>query len=293
MAEAQVHGGRDERLRLGPHRLGVVPRHAGVGVVHVQHEAHGHVPHQEGQRETGADQHPGRLARSKGQCHQHADPGHAEGRHQQAIAHEDRAARRHLALAGEEQLAPPDLDQVVQARAETGAVDALQRAAPARQRVEFFQRVGRPDEVEAFQVGIAVVDHVMADFPQAVRRQRRQEGQPAQPFVQAAARRQALVAGIVADDEQARDHQPGQHAQRQLGGPVRGQYHAGQHGGEQQVVEGEQRQRARSAALAQRDQPAADDLARREWRVRGDRLGQRQPARPGGLPGLRGMLGMR
>ncbi|MNL34896.1 hypothetical protein D3C87_1568930 [compost metagenome] len=135
-----------------------------------------------------------------------------------------------------------------------------------------------------------MVDHVMADFPQTVGRERRQERQPAEPFVQAAAVGQALVAGIVADDEQPGDHQTQQHAEAQLGPPLRRQHHAGQHGGEDRVVEREQRQRAGHAALAERNQPATDGLAVRERGLEGD--GFRQ-GNAGELAGRVGRVGSR
>ena len=117
--------------------------------------------------------------------------------------------------AREEQFLPPHLDHVVDALTDAAAVNALETAPNPRQTRKLVRRVRRPHVVAAFEIREAVVGEVMADFPQAVGRQRRQECNSADPFVQRLVRRVGAVAGVVTDDEQPRDpqrrHQRGEH----------------------------------------------------------------------------------
>ena len=140
---------------------------------------------------------------------QAADPQHREGGDKQAIPGVARAPRTDMLAAREEQFLPPHLDHVVDALADTTAVDPLHQAPRPAQCCPFSGRVGRPDVVAALQVREAVVREVMADVPQAERCQRGQERDPADPFIQFLVRRVRAVAGIVPDHEQARDPQRG------------------------------------------------------------------------------------
>ncbi len=76
---------------------------------------------------------------------------------------------------------------------------------PCRQRVELALRHRRPDVVHSAQVRVHVMAEIVADFPQAVRRQRRQEQQPADPAIGLSVAEQALMARVVTEHEQARD----------------------------------------------------------------------------------------
>src|ERR1700679_3812030 len=104
----------------------------------------------------------------------------------------------------EEELLPPHLDHVVDALADAAVVDAVELAPDPGQLRKLRGRVRRPDVVAALEVREAVMREVMADFPEAVRGQRRQERDSADPFVERLVGRIGAMAGIVTDDEQAR-----------------------------------------------------------------------------------------
>jgi len=177
-----------------------------------------------------------------------------------------------VGLVGEELALPPDLDHVVQARRPAAAVEALEQALHGREGGVFFGRQGGPDKVHAFEVGVAVVHHVVAGVPQAVGRDRGQEGDAAQQLVEVAVRRQALVAGVVANDEQAADHEAGGQAAQQLGPDGVENDGSGDQREEQGVVDGQQHEGAQCGAVGQGDQPLTDDLAVRQGLVQGNGL---------------------
>ncbi len=270
-AEREMHGRRDEGLRGAPRGLVLVPRHTRVGMVDVHDEADQPVPEQEGQAEADGFEPRDRLARGAGRERESADPGGGERGHENAVQREHGAPRGHRAAVGEQHARPPDLDQVVQPRRPAAAVQAFEHAARRAQRAEFLQRAGLPHEIEAAQVGVAVVHDVVAHLPQAVGRQRRQEHEAAEPSVELAVVGEALVAGVVADDEQAADHEArgdrGQHLQPR----VLREHGGGQRGDEQREVERDERQRAARASAAERREPRADLAAGREV----GRLGRR------------------
>ena len=166
----------------------------------------------------------------------------------------------------EVQTAPPDFRQVVGQRAERAAVNALEEAPAARQRIE-FRRVERfPHEVAALQVVESVVDHIVADAPERKRRQRGQERKPSEQLVEPGVVGQAAVARIVADDEQSHDRECREHAADDL--PAQGVARDDQPlaGREQGEVEGEQRDREHGrAGVVRRQLLAQPDQA---WRTR-------------------------
>jgi hypothetical protein len=126
------------------------------------------------------------------------------------------AARADLLLGGEVELLPPELEEVVEAPARAASVDALQDAAVPRQCIELFLGERRPHLVAALQVVEAVVRHVVADIPEAERRHRRQERDPAEDVVQQPALEERAVAGVMADEEQADDAGGDEHRTQDL-----------------------------------------------------------------------------
>lgn len=80
---------------------------------------------------------------------------------------------------------------------------------------------------------------------------------------------EALVAGVVPDDEQPADHEARRQAGQRLG-PRRASHHHGHHQrGQQGVVEQQQPQRAGRAAFGERGEPFAQGLAMGQGLVRG------------------------
>ena len=107
---------------------------------------------------------------------------------------------------------------------------------------KFFLGQWGPNKIEAFEVGVAVVDHVVANVPQAVGGEGGQKGDAADPFVQAPVRGQALVAGVVANDEQATNHEASGHGAEQFGPPIVQSDGAEHEGGPNAQVDNQQNQ---------------------------------------------------
>ena len=274
-AERQVDGRRHERRGRGPAGLVGIPGHAGVRVMHVDDEADHPVPEDERHDEAHRDQPPRRLSGRHRGGDQSADPDQRAQGHAQAVPQEGLATGRHHLLARKHHATPPDLDQVVQPRRPAAAVHALQRPPPRRQGLELLQRARLPDEVEALQVGVAVVHHVVPHIPQAVGRHGRQKDQPPQPAIQCAVGGQALVAGIVSQDEEAADHEAGGQARQQLQRRMAGANGGHEPGHEQQDINAHQPQRVRGAARSDRRQPRPDQFAMGHRGLWGQRLGGR------------------
>ena len=118
-----------------------------------------------------------------------------------------------------------------------------------------------------------MVHHVVAHVPQAVGRERGQKGDAAQPFVQPAVRRQALVAAVVADDEQPADDKAGRQPAQQLQPDRFQQHHAGHQRRQQQVVDASSTKARQVVRCDSGQQPGTDDLAVRQRRLRRQRAG--------------------
>ncbi len=168
----------------------------------------------------------------------------------------------------EEELLPPHLDHVVHALADAAAVDALQPAPDPRQFRKLGGRVGGPYVVAALEIGEAVMREVMADFPQAVRGQRRQERDSADPFVQRLVGRVGAMAGVVADHEQARDPQSRHQRCKYLHPPGLHEKQTGDRDTQHQPVQQEPNDRRRYAAL---DREGLQHFLERETRLFGGR----------------------
>ncbi len=190
-----------------------------------------------------------RLAAVKTPDHQAPDPCGTKGGDQQIVEEIGEAPVVHVLLAREHQFLPPHLDHVVDALTDTAAIDALEALSHPRQARELVRRVGRPHIIASLEIGEPVVGEVMAELPQTVGRQRREECEPPDPFVQPLVRRIRAVAGVVPDDEQSRDPE-----RRDEGGehgypPGIHDQHAGDRHTEHQPVEQKPDDRCCNAAI--------------------------------------------
>ena len=174
-------------------------------VLHVNDESHEAIPKAERHDESEHQQRPDRPAAVHAPNHQAAHPQGAEGRHQQTVPGVADASSGHMLSPREEKFLPPHLDHVIHALADTAAVNALQPPPNPRQARKFGGRVGCPHVVAALEIGESMVREVMADFPQAVRRQGRQECNSADPFVERLIGRVGAMAGVMTDHEQTSD----------------------------------------------------------------------------------------
>ena len=243
-----------------------------MGVVHIDHKADHGVPKEEGDQHTHEQGQPDRLVGSHGRRNDGGDPQHGKGADQHAVLEEDRTARGHVGFVGEELALPPDFNHVIQAWSPAAAVGALQQALCKAQASKLFGGQGRPDKIHAFEVGVAVVHHVVARVPKAVRRERGQKRDAAQYFVQLSVGCEALVAGVVTDHEQAADDKARHRAAQQFG-PDGFKHDGGRNQGKEQgVVKSQQYKRASRAALGQGHQPLAQSLAARQGLVQWDGL---------------------
>ena len=152
------------------------------------------------------------------------------------------AAGADFLAAGEVELLPPHLDQVIRAPADAAPIQALEQLAIPRQRVELDLGQWRPDLVASLQVVEPVMRRVMADLPQAERSHRRQERDPSADGIQPLAAGETAVAGVVTDHEQA--HDAGRHDQcaDQLQRYAGGEQHDGGAGAEKRQVGPEYRE---------------------------------------------------
>ena len=177
-----------------------------MGVVHVDHKANHADPKEKRYSYTHQKHQSHRLVGSECGPDHRGQPQNSKARGEQAVFDKYGPTCRHVLLVGKHHFVPPNFYHVVEARCPTAAVNAVFDAFFQRQSGVFFGGVRRPDKIKAFEVGVAVVDHVVTDVPQAISGERRQESNTAKPFVEIAVRRQALVAGVVAQDKQATDH---------------------------------------------------------------------------------------
>ena len=106
-----------------------------------------------------------------------------------------------------------------------------------------------------------MVHDVVTHVPQAVRRERRHEHQPTQPAVELAVRRETLMAGVVAQNEEPPDHQASQRPGQQLQRRVRQQHGGDQYQRECGQVNRHQRQRMGRVFAGHRLQPFTIDFA--------------------------------
>jgi hypothetical protein len=259
--ECEVHRGGHEGLGFGPSAAVIVPRHFHMGVVHIDHEANHAAPEQERHHKTAEQQPQHGLVGGQSGENDAANPQGGKGGDQPAVAHKNGAASGHFFGGGEDHFFPPNFNHVVQTGCPATAVDAVQQTTHPRQLGKFFLCERGPNKVETFEVGVAVVHHVVADVPQAVSGERGQEGNAAQPFVQAAVGCQALVASVMANDEQAANGETHGHGAQQFGPPGFKEHGAGQKTGPNGVIHQQQGNGAKRDAVRQRHQPLADHLA--------------------------------
>ena len=166
--EGQVHRGRHKRLCFGPGGFVVVPRHAHMGVVNVDHKTNHGVPEQERYHH----------AHEQGECHRltsghrgiahYAYPQSTKHGDQHAVFEEDGTACGHVRFVGKELALPPNFNEVVKARCPTTAVQVLKQAVDRAQCRKLFCRQRCPNKVHTLQVGVAMVHHVVAGVPQTV-----------------------------------------------------------------------------------------------------------------------------
>ena len=107
-------------------------------------------------------------------------------------------------------------------------------------------------------------------------------GDAAQDLIESAVRRVALVAGVVADDEQAADDKTCGQTTQQLGPPGLKGHRAHNQGGKNRPVQREQGDAQRGAAFSDGSEPAANDFAVRQGGVLGNGL---RLFKPGGILG--------
>src|SRR5690606_21392924 len=126
--------------------------------------------------------------------------------YQQTVPEKYLALGSHIPFAGEHHPVPPDLNDVIDAGAKGAPIHALHKTPYGRQGVILFFCLRTPDKVHAFQIGKAAMHHIVPDIPQAVWGHGRQKGNSADPLIKLAMRRQALMAGIMPDNEKATYH---------------------------------------------------------------------------------------
>ncbi|MEY4124392.1 MAG: hypothetical protein RL770_973, partial [Pseudomonadota bacterium] len=170
--KSQVHGGGDKGLGLGPCRFVVVPRNPHMGVVNIHHETNHGVPKQEGHKDAHQQGEPYRLTCGDSCIDHDADPYQAKHGDQQTVFEENRAARWHVRFVRKELTLPPNFNKVIQAGCPAAAVEVLHQAANRAELCKLFCREGCPNKVNTFQVGVAVVHHVVTGVPQAEWRER-------------------------------------------------------------------------------------------------------------------------
>ena len=105
------------------------------------------------------------------------------------------------------------------------------------------------------------MDDVVPDLPQAVGRERRQKYQTPKPGVEPAMHREAVMAGIVTQDEKTSDEKAGRRAEQDLERWIDQPCSSAQAQGEQTEVGQRQQQCAPGVALTVRRSPGADDLS--------------------------------
>ena len=173
--KSQVHSGRYKRLSFRPSATLLVPRYINMGVVHIDHKTNHADPKEKRYSYTHQKCQSNRLVGSECGPDHRGYPQNSKARGEQAVFDKNGPTCWHVFLIGEHHLVPPNFDHVVQARCPTAAIDPVFDALFQRQGCVFFRRVWRPDKVKAFEVGVAVVDYVVTDVPQAVGGEGRQE----------------------------------------------------------------------------------------------------------------------
>ena len=270
--EGEVHGGGHKGLCFGPGRFFVVPRHPHVGVVNIDHKTNHGVPEQERHQHAHQQCEPDGLACGACCIGHHTDPQDTKHGDQQTVLEENGTACGHVCFVGEKFTLPPNFNQVVQTGRPSTAIKVLQQAIDGAECCKLFGCEGRPDKVNALQVGVTVVDHVVARVPQAVGRERVQECVTANPFVQLAVGREALVACVMTQDEQTTNHKACRQATNQLQPDSFEENGTRNQSQKQSRVEHQQCKSAQGGALRQRQQPLADDFAVRHLLIHRDRL---------------------
>ena len=176
-----------------------------------------------------------------------------------------------MCFVREEFALPPNFNKVIQTRGPATAVKVLHQAAKGAERSKFFCCERCPHKVNTFQVGVAVVNHIVSGVPQAEWRERVQEGVTANPLVQFAVRREALVTSVMANDEQTANHEASRRTAQKLQ-PQRFEQHGASHQPhEQGCVNQQENKGAQRGAIRQGLEPLANDFAVRHvliWRNR-------------------------
>ena len=169
----------------------------------VDHEPHQPVPDEERKEPAEAEGGPERPV----WCEQAAAPG--DGGDQGRLRQQDEGAVEdmpaplpaRLRRDGQEVLLPPHLDQIIGEGAQRAAIEPIDPAPQQRSAPVFVGRHRLPHIVPTLEIGEAVVDLVVSQYPKAHCMGAGQEGQSPDPSVEDAAARQGLVTGIMADDE--------------------------------------------------------------------------------------------
>ena len=116
-----------------------------------------------------------------------------------------------------------------------------------------------------------MVHHVVTGVPQAKGGERVQKGVAANPFVEFTVRREALMAGIMANDEQAANDKASGHAAQKFEPYRLKENRASNQAHEQGGIHNQQEKGAKSGAVRQWRQPLANNFAMRHSLVEGDR----------------------
>ena len=191
-----------------------------MGVVHIDHKTNHGAPKQKRHNHAAKNHQGNRLLGDQCSRHRACHPNSSESSDQQAVFDKNGAACWHFFGAGENHFFPPNLDHVVKAWGPTASISAVKPTTTPRQLGKFFLGEWRPHKVETFEIGVTMVDHVMANVPQAESGERRQKGDAPYPFVKTAMWRETLVASVMANDEQTPNGETHGRPAQQLGPQV-------------------------------------------------------------------------
>jgi len=117
---------------------------------------------------------------------------------------------------GQEHVGQPDIDHVEEKLAAQAAHETVIKPARARGGEILLRRHRRIGVIDADLRCVAMMDAVVVMLPAAEGMQRRQEGRRADGAVEPAQARKAAMYGVMADDGEIGDEDPGQYGQRDL-----------------------------------------------------------------------------
>ena len=166
--EGQMHRRGDKRLGGEPSGLVVIPFDALMRVVHINHHANHAIPEHKRHNKSGDNRRPDADIRRQSTQHHHRQPNNRVHADQHIVPKKGRTAGRLHFFARPEHLVPPDFDHVVQRRPPTTAVNTFHKTTPRAHLLIFRHRRRHPNKIHAFEVGIAVVHHIVPHVPQAV-----------------------------------------------------------------------------------------------------------------------------